>query len=143
MRTNGEIFRQSSGKLSIFPVLAYFSTCSSLKSDTPTPIKILFSKIYKDKSISHKVWRLYIKGGSLWKNLKMGVFLLQFSILSKKNLVIEQLSWLSLISDVTNATCFETLRDSPNNSPSLKFLVQRIDDLRQRCVEQKTQIRKD
>ena len=46
---------QSPGKLSIFLVLYLFSTCPSLKSLKPSPIKIIFSKLTRTDLLLHKV----------------------------------------------------------------------------------------
>ena len=63
---------QSPGKMSIFQFLPYFSTCPSLKSGTPTPIKILFFEFIKDRSISLQISE--IKNCIIRKHLKLGVF---------------------------------------------------------------------
>ena len=43
---------QSSEKFNIFPVLSLFFHVPPLTSGKPTPIKIIFSKINKDRSIT-------------------------------------------------------------------------------------------
>ena len=52
-----------------------------------------------------------------------------FSIIGEKHLLIEWLSWLPNKSNVMNFDILETLKDSPNNPPSLEFLEQRAHEL--------------
>ena len=52
---------QSPGKLGIFQFCPYCSTCSSLKSGRPTPIKIIFSKLTRTQLLLHKVKVLKLK----------------------------------------------------------------------------------
>ena len=77
------ILLRSPGKLSIFPVLALFPTCPSLKSGTPTLTKILLWKSTRIDVLAHKVWSLEIENGSLRRHLKLGVFDYIFSIIGK------------------------------------------------------------
>ena len=65
----GEIYPQSTGKLNISLFQPYFSTCLSLKSCPPTPIKALFLEGTSAGLSAHKVWRLQIENCSLPKHL--------------------------------------------------------------------------
>ena len=69
-----------------FPVLALFSTCPSLKSGTPTPIKILFPKLKRIDLLPHGVESLQIKKCSLRKHLKLGNFYYIFTIIDNRAL---------------------------------------------------------
>ena len=57
--------------------------------------------------------------------LKLGVFCYIFSILGKN----EWLSWLPNKSSHIDPNILETLKDSPNTPPNLKFLEQRVLEL--------------
>ena len=106
-----EIPPQSSGKLSIFPVLSLFSICPSLKSGTPTTTKSIFSKLTMKDLLSHQAYSLQVKNCGLREHLKLDDFDYIFTINGKKHLVVEWLSWS---------------KDRPNAPRSLKMLEQRI-----------------
>ena len=67
--------------------------------------------------------------------------------MTRKQMVVERLSWLPGKRDFINFTILETSKDTPNTLPSLKLLEQRVHELvvggsteppvRQRCGEQK------
>ena len=58
---------------------------------------------------------------------EIGCFLVTFlQQLARKHKVIEWLSWLPNKSDFINFNILETLKDSPNTPPSLKFLEQMV-----------------
>ena len=67
-----EISLQSPGKLSIFLVLFLSSTCPSLKSGTPTPIKILYSKLKWIDLSSHEVYILEVENCGLREHMQFG-----------------------------------------------------------------------
>ena len=52
-----------------------------------------------------------------------------FSIIGKKHLVIEWLSWLPYKSSYINSNILETSKDRPKTSPNLNFLEQRVHEL--------------
>ena len=59
----------------------------------------------------------------------MTYFYYIFSIIGKKHLVIEWLSWLPYKSGFNNSSILETSKERPNTPPSLKFLEQRVHTL--------------
>ena len=120
----------TSWKVEHFSVLALFSTCPSLRTGTPNPIKILFSKLTKLGLSVHKVWSHEIKNCSLRKHWNWVVFGYIFSIIGKKSRWwlngyhgYQKQKWF------INSNILETLTDSPKSPPSLKFLEQRVHQL--------------
>ena len=118
-----EIPLQSPGKLNIFQFCPYVSTYPSLKSGTPTPIKILFSKLTRIDLSSHKVYSLEVESCIFSKHLELGDVLLHFYSNWQKN---TWLSWLPYKSGFINFNILETSKDRPNTPPSLNLLEQRV-----------------
>ena len=61
--------------------------------------------------------------------MKLGAFDYIFSIIGKKHMAIEWLSWLPYKSGFINSNILETSKDRPNTPTSLKFLEQRVPEL--------------
>ena len=117
-------------KLSIFQFCPYFSTCLSLKSGSPPPIKNFVFEINKDRSINLTKSTLEAETCNLSKHLKLGAFFTTFlQYLAKNHLVMEWSSWLPYKSGFINSYILDTSKDRPNTLSSLELIEQSVHEL--------------
>ena len=124
-RTNGRNSPPKPWEIKNFLVLSLFFHLSFPKIWHTHPIEILFSKLTRVDLLPCKVYKLEVENCGL----KLGDFLLYFTIIRKKHSVVEWLSWLPCKSSFINSNSLETLKDRPNIPTSLKLLEQKVYEL--------------